>query len=128
MIQEIISYLQDSPSGSRPMAYQRNDGTWPFDDLTEKPLLIRQQGGRSDKDISRQTFDIWLFTAANPSNSDVAAMFDEAKLLGEYIVTNYKDGRVYFFDVISTASGPFLDGQGRQSLSLSFIARRSTGN
>jgi hypothetical protein len=128
MINEIFAWLATSPSGSRPMAFQRDDDKAPFSNTSSTPLLVRQQTGPADKDLTRRTFDLWLFTAANPANSDIGNLFAEAKALEEWIIANHRTGRIYAIDVVSGASGPYRDGQQRQSISMSITAHRNTGN
>lgn len=127
MINEIFDYLAISPVSGRPMAHQRDDDKYPFNDLSSTPVLVRQMTGPADRDISRRTFDLWIFTQANPSNSEVGALFDLGLNLERYIVANYKAHPIYYLDVVSGANGPYRDGQNRQAIGLSITASAVTG-
>lgn len=126
MIRDIITYLASSPVGGRPIAYQRDDDRAPFSDTTTTPVLIRQQPGSADRDITRTTFDIWVFTAGNPTNSEIGTLMDTAKALEEYIVANFKQDPIHNIDVIGGVSGPYRDGQQRQSASLTIRVSGAT--
>lgn len=134
MISQMFTYLSQPacPVSGRPMAYQRDDDRAPFSDLTAQPVLVRQQPGPAGRDIARRTFDLWLFTKANPSNSDVGQLLADGQALEQYIVANYRqriagEQPIFYLDVAAGANGPYLDGQGRQAIGLSITASATTG-
>lgn len=127
MIFEIVQHLRDSPVGSRPFVYERDDSVNPFANLDSTPVVVRQFGMPADRDVSQASFDIHVFTKGNPSNSDKSALFAECKDLQNWLLVNYSYQRIGNIIVTASPSGVYRDDQNRRYMTISIQAFRSSG-
>lgn len=127
MITELITHLQSSPVAGLPIADIRDDDKYPFNNLTTTPILIREQAGNVDRDISSVGYNIFLATAGNATPAQRGAIMTLARELQNWLVLNEKHGRMYAINVIGSVAGPYRDGQNRYIAAINITVRRNLG-
>ena len=109
----VRSYIITNSATQYKPALMWDDGKAPFDSLSDKVLLCRQEGKSVDAYVRRHDIEVLMFTKANAEASDLDTLLDDAESALEYVKANFKLNDDLMLSISRDITAPYLSTQGR---------------